>query len=173
MGPEQPYTLLKPRKCFLKGKAKRPVPTNTFDIKQEAVLKLLGVSFHSNPTTWDKEIGFLLGKAGRGIHKKYGFSIDSLQHLFHSLSLPLCTYGISVWSVASYDKYLSKVDKFQKRAVRFGFLKEARPILSVLEASDNKLWKSVKNSAEGPLVDFLPPNKITKKSWSLPSTSST
>ena len=178
MGPEQPYTLLKPRKCFLKGKAKRPVPTNTFDIKQEAVLKFLGVSFHSNPTTLDKEIGSLLGKAGRGIHmllvcKKYGFSIDSLQDPFHSLIIPLFTYGISVWSVASYDKYLSKVDKFQKRAVRFGFLKEARPILSVLEASDNKLWKSVKNSAEGPLVDLLPPNKITKKSWSLPSTSST
>ena len=87
------------------------------------------------------------------------FCIDSLQHLFHSLIIPLFTYGISVWSVASYDKYLSKVDKFQRRAVRFGFLKEATPILSLLEASDNKLRKNVTNSAEGPLVDLLPLSK--------------
>ena len=87
------------------------------------------------------------------------FCIDSLQHLFHSLIIPLFTYGISVWSVASYDKYLPRVDKFQKRAVRFGFLKEATPMLSLLEASDNKLWKNVTNSAEGPLVDLLPPSK--------------
>ena len=32
---------------LVKGKAKRPLPTNTFDIKQEAVLKLLGVSFNT------------------------------------------------------------------------------------------------------------------------------
>ena len=69
------------------------------------------------------------------------------------------TYGISVWGVSSHDKYLSKIDKFQERAVRFGFLKEAMPILSLVEASDNKLWKSVTNSTEGPLTDLLPPSK--------------
>ena len=164
MGSITTINLTKTKEIVVKGKAKRPLPTNAFDIKEEAVLKLLGVSFHSNPTTWDKQIGSLLGKEGRGIHilrvcKKYGFSIDSLQHLFHSLIIPLFTYGISVWSVASYDKYLSKVDKFQRRAVRFGFLKEATPILSLLEASDNKLRKNVTNSAEGPLVDLLPPSK--------------
>ena len=31
--------------------------------------------------------------------------------------------------VASYEKYLSKIDKFQTRTVRFGFLKEATLIL--------------------------------------------
>ena len=61
--------------------------------------------------------------------------------------------------VASYDKYLSKIDKFQKRSVRFGFLKEATPIFSSLEASDDKLWKNVTDSAERPLVDLLPPCK--------------
>ena len=58
------------------------------------------------------------------------------------------------------DKYLSKIDTFQKRAVCFGFLKETTPILRLLEASDNKLWKSVTNSTdtEGPLADLLPPS---------------
>ena len=72
--------------------------------------------------------------------------------------IPIFTYGISIWGVASYDKYLSKIDKFQKRAVRFGFLEEVSPILSLLEASGNTSWKRLTTSTEGPLVD-LPPSK--------------
>ena len=82
--------------------------------------------------------------------------LDSLHHLFHTLIIPIFTYGISVWGVATYHKYLSKIDKFQKRTVRFGFLKEFSPVLSLLEALDNKLWKTVTTSTEGPLVDLLP-----------------
>ena len=74
--------------------------------------------------------------------KKYGYSLDSLDHLFHSLIIPLFTYGILVWGVARYDKYLSKIGKFQGRVVRFGFIKGAPGISSLLEpeASDKKLW---------------------------------
>ena len=57
----------------------------------------------------------------------------------NSLIIPIFTYGISVWGVASYDKWLSKIDRFQKRAVRCGLLKEVLPVVSLLEASDNKL----------------------------------
>ena len=98
------------------------------------------------------------------MRKKYGYGLDSLHHLFHSLIIPLFTYGISVWGVASYDpviSILSKIDKLQKRAVRFGFLKEATSILSLLEALDNKFWKNITNSAENPLADLLPPSKTT------------
>ena len=58
-------------------------------------------------------------------------------------------------------KHFSKLDKLQKRAVRFGFLKEATSILNLLEALDNKFWKNVTNSAEGPLADLIPPSKKT------------
>ena len=76
------------------------------------------------------------------VFKKYGYSLDSLNYLFHSLIIPLFAYGILVWGVASYDKYLCKIGKFQGRVVRFGFIKGAPPILSLLEpeASDKKLW---------------------------------
>ena len=67
--------------------------------------------------------------------------------------------AFQLWDVGSYDKCLSKIDKFQKRAVRFGFLKEVSPVLSVLEASDNKLWKSITTSTEGLLFDLLPLSK--------------
>ena len=98
--------------------------------------------------------------------KKYCHSLD---HLFHSLII-LLVWGCCI----SYDKYLSKIDKFQKRSVHFGFLKEAKPIFSSLEASDDKLWKNVTNSAERPLVDLLPPCKtklLRKELWSLLCTS--
>ena len=92
---------------------------------------------------------------------KYGYRLDSLHHLFHSLIIPVFTYGISVWDVACYDKCLSQIDKFQKRAVRFGFLKEVSPVLSLLEASDNRLWKSKTTSTDSPLVHLLPPSKTS------------
>ena len=68
--------------------------------------------------------------------KKYGYTARlSTSPLPHFDSVPIFTYGISVRCVASYDKYLSKIEKFQKRTVRFGFLKEYSPVLSLLEAS--------------------------------------
>ena len=75
-------------------------------------------------------------------------SLDSLHHLFNSLIIPLFTNGISVLGVVGYDKSVSKTDKFQGRAVRFGFLREATPVLSLLDVSDNTFWKSVTNSTE-------------------------
>ena len=75
-------------------------------------------------------------------------SLDSLNHVFNSLIIPIFTNGISVLGVVGYDKSVSKTDKFQGRAVRFGFLKEATPVLSLLDVSDNTFWKSITNSTE-------------------------
>ena len=150
----------------VKGKVERPLPTVTFDINQEEFLKLLGVCLHSSPTNRDKQIDALLSKAGRRMHilrvcKKPGYSLDFLQHLFHSLIIPIFTYGISVWSAASYDdKYLSKIDKFRKEQFVLVSLRFWFP-LSLLESSDNKLWKNITTSTEGPLVDLLPPSKTS------------
>ena len=110
----------------------------------------------------------LFSKAGRRMHilrvfKKYCYSLDTLHHLFHNLIVPIFTYGISIWDVASYDKYLSQIDKFQKRAVRFGFLKEVLPVLSLLEASDNRLWKSIATSTERPLIEALSRDSLLQK----------
>ena len=138
------------KEMVVKGKFERPLPTVTFDIKQEEFLKLLGVYLHSNSM-------YILR-----VCKKYGYSLDSHHHFFHSLIITISTYGISVWDVASYDKYLSKIDKFQKRAVRFGFLKEDSPVLSLLEASHNTFWKSISTSTEDPVQDLITPSKDSK-----------
>ena len=110
--------LTKTKEMVVKGNVERPLLTITFDINREEFLNLLGVCLHSNPTNRDKQTDALLSKAGRRIQilrvcKKPGYSLDFLQHLFHSLIIPIFTCSILVWSVASY-KYLSKIDKFRK-----------------------------------------------------------
>ena len=50
----------------VKGTVERPLPTVTFDIKQEIFFKLYLLV--SNPTNWDKQIDALLSKAGRRMH---------------------------------------------------------------------------------------------------------
>ena len=132
----------------VRGKVERPLPSIIFYIKQESSLKLLAVYFHSDPINWDQQFDNLLSKAGRRMHilrvcKKYGYSLDYLHYLFHRLIISLFTYGISVWGTATYNKYLSRIDKFQKRAVRFGFLKKVTPAANLLETSNRKLWKGI------------------------------
>ena len=74
--------------------------------------------------------------------KKNGYSLDYLHYLFHSLIISLFAYGISVWGTAAYDKYLSGIDKFQKRAVRFAFFKEVSPVACLLETQTGSYGKT-------------------------------
>ena len=54
------------------------------------------------------------------------------------------------------SKYLSKIDKFQKRTVRFGDLKEVMPVTKLLENSGKKIWTRITSSTDSPLADLLP-----------------
>ena len=55
-------TLTETKEMVVKGKVERPLPTVTFDIKQEEFFKLYLLV--SNPTKWDKQIDALLSKQG-------------------------------------------------------------------------------------------------------------
>ena len=46
--------LTKTKEMVVKGKVERPLPSITFDIKQEVFFKLLGVYFLRNRTNWEK-----------------------------------------------------------------------------------------------------------------------
>ena len=60
--------------------------------------------------------------------------------------MALFTYGISVWGGTHYDKYLAVIDKFQKRGVCFGYLRQVTPVAHLVEISDNKNCKSITGS---------------------------
>ena len=46
--------LTRTKEMVVKGKVERPLPSITFDIKQDVFLKLLGVYFRRNGTNWEK-----------------------------------------------------------------------------------------------------------------------
>ncbi len=48
-----------------------------------------------------------------------------LDILFRTLIMPILTYGIELWGGAYFNKYISQIDRFIKRARRNGYISEA------------------------------------------------
>ena len=91
--------------------------------------------------------------------KKYGYSLDSLHHLFHSLIIPAFTYAFQYGMLLIMISIFPKLTSFRKEQFVLVSFKEFSPVLSLLEASYNRLWKSITTSTKGPLVDLLTPSK--------------
>ena len=86
-----------------------------------------------------------------------GYSIFDLHYIFNCLIMSLFTYCIRVWGVAAYSKYLSQIDRLQKRALRFGYIQYATSIKQIIKDWDLSLWSSIVNNPSHP----LPPGKST------------
>jgi hypothetical protein len=78
----------------------------------------------------DPESNTLLSKAASRMYilrvcRCYGYTKKNLNLLFETLILSLFHYGIEVCGSALQNKYLQRIDKFLRRAYRFGYtLKE-------------------------------------------------
>ena len=75
------------------------------------------------------------------ICKYYGYTLEELTILFHSLIMSVFTYAIEVWACAYGSKYLSKIDKFCKRAWKYGYTKHRIVIDNVILTRDKQLWE--------------------------------
>jgi len=98
---------------------------------RKSSLKLLGVTFQSDPCNWDLHLDSVLSKASSRLHilrvcKFYGLPLDHLHILFSSLILPTLTYAVEVWGCAYYHKYLSRIDGLFKGAFKLGYCKERK-----------------------------------------------
>ena len=119
----------------VRGKVGRPLPSFIFYIKQESSLKHLGVYFHSGPTNWYQQFDNLLSKAGRRMHilrvcKKYGYSLDYLYYLFHSLIISLLLmafqYGVLLPVISIFLELISsRKEQFDLASLRKLRLKRA------------------------------------------------
>ena len=67
-------------------------------------------------------------------------------------------YGIEVWGAAYQRKYLDRMDRFLKRAHRFGFVTKNITILDLTKDRDSKLFKNVIRDYHI-LHDLLPPKR--------------
>ena len=107
-------------------------------IKRVLYRKLLGVTFQDTPTNWDKHFDDLMERALKRMHilrvcKSNGYSVFDLHYLFNSLIMSLFTYCIRVWGVAACTKYLSQIDRLQKRAFRFGYIQHVTSIQQIVD----------------------------------------
>ena len=73
--------------------------------------------------------------------------------LFHSLIMSVFTYTTEVWACAYGGKYLSKIDKFCKRAWNYGYTRERSDAIQI---SDKQLWKKITATDTHCLTDLLP-----------------
>ena len=91
--------------------------------------------------------------------KYYGYSLQELTLLFYSLIMSLFTYAIEVWACADYSKYLSQIDRFCKRALRYGYTSKYTPITDVITIKDRLLWDKITADKAHPLYELLPPQR--------------
>ena len=114
---------------LLKGKSTKAVPVPLASIERKPSLKLLGLTFQSDPCNWDLHLDNILSKVSSRLYilsvcKFYGLPLDHLHLLFTSLILPIFTYAVEVLCCAYYHKYLSRIDSLFKRAFKLGHCKE-------------------------------------------------
>lgn len=69
-------------------------------------------------------------------------------------------YGIEVWGSADKDKYLSRIDRFCKRAFKFGYTTKRVIVTDVIANRDYKIWKRIICNPDHSLYDLFPPKEV-------------
>ncbi|XP_068761121.1 uncharacterized protein [Montipora capricornis] len=159
---EMSLNITKTWEMCMHGKTTKLSPPELPGIKTKSWLKLFGVTFQEDVTNWDIHIDNMLFKARSQMYilrvcKSYGYSKDQLNNLFNSLVMSVFLYGIEVWGAAYQRKYLDRIDRFLKRAHRFGFVTK-ETILYLIKDRDSKLFKNVIRD-DHILHDLLPPKR--------------
>ena len=148
----------------VKGKTQKPIPALLEGICRKNELKLLGITFNENPCNWDTQFENMMEKANSRLYmlrvcKYYDYSLEELSILFDSLITAFLMYGIEVWASAYNNKYLQKIDKFCKQAVRYGYTTHYIPIMERIRARDKQLWGKITKDLKYLLHSLLPPKK--------------
>ena len=86
----------------------------------------------------------------------FGYPKEQLTKLFDLLIMSLFLYGIEFWGAAYQGKYLHRIDKFFKRAFRFGYSNKLYAIAEVVRNRDCKLWNIITETPFHPLYQHYP-----------------
>ena len=156
--------LSKTWEMVIRRKTRKPLPEAISNIQRKSELKLLGVTFNKQPCNWDTHFDHMLGKASSRLYilrvcKYYGYSREELTTLFDSLIMSLFTYAIEVWACAYDGKYLAQIDKFCKRAEKYGYTNKQITIGDIIRNKDRQLLEKIttKNHC---LNDLLPTQEV-------------
>ena len=148
----------------VRGKTRKTSPGDIVGIVRKKELKLLGVTFNEDPCNWDSQFEHMLGKANSRLYilrvcKYFGYSLSELTVLFDSLIMSLFLYALEEWACAHQGKYIAQIDKFCRRALRYGYTSKYTPMTSYIVLRDTQLWNNIITDAAHPLYDLLPPQR--------------
>jgi hypothetical protein len=87
--------------------------------------------------------------------KHYGLCTHQLDLLFNSLIFSLFTFAAEVWGGASYNKYVSQIDKFVNRANRNVYTSNRSDFKATISNRDKKLWSRIINDDKNALHNLL------------------
>ena len=129
-------------------------------IGRKSELKLLGVTFNEDPCNCDTHFEHMFEKASSRLYilricKHYDYSVQELTILFESLILSLFKYTIKIWACAYCNKYLFQIDRFCKRAVRYGYTKKVMHITALIRIRDRQFWEKISVDKNHPVYIFL------------------
>ncbi|CAB3982307.1 Hypothetical predicted protein, partial [Paramuricea clavata] len=146
------------------GKSTNPLPEPITGIERKTWLKLLGTTLQNDPNCWDLQVNNLISKASSRMHilricRSYGYSKKNLTILFDALIMSLFSYGIEVWGSALEKKYLERIDKFLRRAYRYGYTTKSVQIIDVIKERDMSLFEKICSNPDHPLYELLPPKR--------------
>ena len=138
--------LKKTWEMVVRGTTKKPIPEPI--CWEERVLKLLGMTFNELPCNWDTHLDHMISKASSRLRilrvcNHYGYPLQELTLLFDSLIMSLFIYPIEFWVCVYDSKYLSQIDRFSKRAVKYGYTATFFSITDLISQRDLELWKKV------------------------------
>ena len=147
----------------VKGKTRMPLPESIDGIARKSELKLLGVTVNEDPCNWTLNSKICLAKrvldcTSLEFVNTTATHYKSLRCCLTAL-MSLFTYAIEVWACAHYGKYLSQIDRFCKRALRYGYTSKYTPITDVITIKDRLLWDKITADSTHPLHELLPPQR--------------
>ena len=148
----------------VRGRTKKLPPPQIDSIERKSWLNLLGTILQDDPCNWDMQVDNLLSKAASRMYilrfcRWYGYTKENLNILFESLILSLLYYGIEVWGSALQNKYLQRIDKFFRRAYKFGYTLKEYNISHLVEERDKSLFAKIVIDSDHILYDLLPNKK--------------
>ena len=151
-------------KMVVRGTTKKLPPPQIDNIERKSWLNLLGMILQDCPCNWDMQVDNLLSKAASRMYivrvcRLYSYTKENLNILFESLTILLFYHGIEVSGSAIQNKYLQRIDKFFRRAYKFGYTLKEYKISHLVEERDKLLFAKIVNDSDHILYDLLPEKK--------------
>ena len=100
--------------------------------------ELLGITLKNDPSCWELHVN------------DFNYSKEQLTLLFDIL-MSAFKYGIEVWVSAHEKKYLDRIDKFLRRAHRYGYSTKSVQIIDVVKERDTSLFEKIYSNPDHPL----------------------